>query len=183
MTKKIISIAAFMCLILAACGNGDNEDEASADSDNADAGLTEVEVAFITEQDGLSSGQEEEIQVSVTQGDENVEDANEVLFEIWEKGDKENSVSLEAEHDGEGIYSLPYTFEKDGIYEITAHVTARDMHTMPTEEFNIGNVNEADYEGVEDDEEQTHEHGEHEDHEEHGDHEEHENHDHDEDHE
>ncbi|WP_194287463.1 FixH family protein [Gracilibacillus oryzae] len=173
MTKKLLLVMLLVSLILAACGNPGEEESNAADSASDDAEvLAALEVNFITEPDVFLPGQEETIQVKVTHGEEPVEDADEVLFEIWEKGKRDESVSIESEHEGEGVYALAHTFEEQGIYEVTAHVTARAMHTMPTQEFNVGNVADEEYENMEEDEEHPHdehrhEHGEESVHEEH----------------
>ncbi|MGM0835134.1 MAG: FixH family protein [Bacillota bacterium] len=83
--------------------------------------------------------EEVDIRTHVTQGEENVEDAKEVQIEIWnvEEG-KENSELIDAEHNGDGIYGVKYSFENKGIYRIQSHVTARDMHVMPTKQLVVG---------------------------------------------
>lgn len=78
---------------------------------------------------------------SVTYGDEPVEDAWEVLFEIWRAHDPEHE-QFPAEHSGDGIYRIEKAFEREGTYYVIAHVTARDMHTMPRREFVIGTESE-----------------------------------------
>ncbi|WP_417900196.1 FixH family protein [Bacillus haimaensis] len=85
--------------------------------------------------------EEVDIRTHVTQWDENVEDAKEVQIEIWnvEEG-KENSELIDAEHNGDGIYEVKYSFEKKGIYRIQSHVTARDMHVMPTKQLVVGDL-------------------------------------------
>jgi hypothetical protein len=80
-------------------------------------------------------------EAKVTQGEENVEDAKEVKFEIWRAND-ENHEKIEIEHAENGIYRLEKTFEQEGTYYIISHVTARDMHNMPKKEFIIGTPSE-----------------------------------------
>jgi hypothetical protein len=89
------------------------------------------------------------IQTHVTQGDEMVEDAKEVQIEIWnvEEG-KENSELIEAEHNGEGIYGVKYSFEARGIYRIQSHVTARDMHVMPTKQLVVGKFTQEEIDAI-----------------------------------
>jgi hypothetical protein len=66
---------------------------------------------------------------------------------------------LEANNNEDGTYTAEVTFEEDGIYEIYAHTTARDMHTMPKKVVTIGDVSSQE---VEDEQhEDSHEHGEH----------------------
>ncbi|MCP3740915.1 FixH family protein [Rossellomorea sp. BNER] len=71
------------------------------------------------------------LKVKVTQGSDIVQDASEVMFEIWHEKGKEESIMLEAKHDQNGIYSASTTFEKSGTYYVQPHVTARNMHVMP----------------------------------------------------
>jgi hypothetical protein len=49
----------------------------------------------------------------VTQGDEKVEDAKKVEFEIW-KSDEETHEKVLGEHQGNGIYSISKTFCRRG---------------------------------------------------------------------
>ncbi|MDF0728383.1 FixH family protein [Cytobacillus sp. S13-E01] len=85
----------------------------------------------------IEPNEEIEISAFVTQGEEEVNDANEVKFEIWKNGQEDHEM-VEGNHKGEGIYSITKTFDKDGIYSVVAHVTARDMHSMPKKEFVVG---------------------------------------------
>lgn len=89
------------------------------------------------------------IQTHVTQGDENVEDAKEVQIEIWnvEQG-KENSDRIDAEHNGDGVYVVKHFFEKKGIYRIQSHVTARDMHVMPTKQLVVGDFTQEEIDEI-----------------------------------
>ncbi|OLS34347.1 FixH family protein [Bacillus sp. MRMR6] len=80
-------------------------------------------------------------EAKVTQGNESVEDANEVKFEIWRAQD-ENHEKILVEHAENGIYRLEKAFEEEGTYYIISHVTARDMHNMPKKEFIVGQPSE-----------------------------------------
>lgn len=80
-------------------------------------------------------------EAKVTYGEENVTDADEVLFEIWRAHDEEHE-KIEIEHAGDGIYRLEKAFDQEGTYYIVSHVTARDMHSMPKVEFVIGEPSE-----------------------------------------
>lgn len=79
-----------------------------------------------------------ELQVQVSQGQTPVEDADEVMFEIWLEGSKEESEMIAAAHQGKGIYSVMKTFPEDGLYYIQSHVTARSMHAMPKQSVLVG---------------------------------------------
>lgn len=80
-------------------------------------------------------------EAKVTQGDENVEDADEVKFEIWRAKDEKHE-KIVVEHAEDGIYRFEKSFEQDGTYYIISHVTARDMHNMPKKVFVVGTPSE-----------------------------------------
>lgn len=86
--------------------------------------------------------QESILKVHVTQGKENVDDADDIEFEIWKANDKDNSELIKAQHEKDGIYSVKKTFSDDGVYYVQTHVTARDMHVMPKKQFIVGNVSD-----------------------------------------
>ncbi|MEK5037754.1 FixH family protein [Sporosarcina sp. FSL K6-3457] len=74
----------------------------------------------------------------VTQGDEKVEDADEVLFEFWEEGKKADSMKIESVNEKDGLYTAETTFDHDGLFHVQVHVTARGLHTMPMKEVIVG---------------------------------------------
>lgn len=74
----------------------------------------------------------------VTHGDEKVVDADEVLFEFWEEGKKDDSVKIESVNGKDGSYTAETTFDHDGLFQVQVHVTARGMHTMPMQEVIVG---------------------------------------------
>lgn len=80
------------------------------------------------------------IQAHVTQGDENIDNADDMEFEIWMEGQEEH-FKVPGESQVEGIYSIEKEFKDEGIYYVIAHVTARGMHTMPKHQFVVGDVN------------------------------------------
>ena len=60
-----------------------------------------------------------------------------MTFEYWQADHRENSILLDAHNHGDGTYSAEVVFEKDGVYEMYAHTTAKDMHTMPKKTITI----------------------------------------------
>ena len=84
------------------------------------------------------AGKETKWTTTVTQGEEAVTDADEVMYEVWEKGKKNDSAMIDANNMEDGTYTMEETFDEDGIYYVQVHVTARDMHVMPKEEIVIG---------------------------------------------
>ncbi|PWA10078.1 hypothetical protein DCC39_11840 [Pueribacillus theae] len=138
MKKYALVVFVMAFVFLAACGNSNGEqNQTQADADKA---LLPLEVEILTAEDAFKPGEEGKIEIKVTEGEETVSDADEVLFEIWQHGKQEESEKIEGHNDGEGMYSLVYTFEKEGIYYVVPHVTARGKHNMPKKEFNVGNV-------------------------------------------
>lgn len=95
-----------------------------------------------------------EMAAVVTQGEEKVEDANEVVYEVWEEGKKDESVMIESANQKEGLYTAETSFDHDGLFHIQVHVTARGMHTMPIKVVTVGNGGQ-----YEEPVEEGHEHG------------------------
>lgn len=123
-----------MLLIGTACSSNDT-DESSSKQET----LEPIEVEIHTKPDTLEAGKEITIEAKVTQENKAVEDADEVLFEVWQDGD-DNHEKIEGKHQGDGVYSIKQTFKEDGIYYVIAHVTARNMHNMPKKELVVGHV-------------------------------------------
>ena len=80
------------------------------------------------------------IKAHVTQGNEEVDDADEVVFEIWKNGSKDESQMLDFTKQEKGNYQLETNFDSSGVYYIQVHVTARRMHVMPKQQIIIGDV-------------------------------------------
>lgn len=136
-------LLAFIAALLVACGDdkGDSVDE-----------LVSLDVEFIVPETA-DVGETVELKAIVTYGDEPVTDADEVQFEVWETGKQDESDKIDAENHKDGTYTIDYTFEHDGVFEMYAHTTAHDLHTMPKKELTVG-------EGGNDDHE-DHDHGDH----------------------
>lgn len=166
--KRLIFLLA-ASLLLTACGSANDHEEQTPGLDEEQA-LKELNVEILTAEDAFEPGVEGKIEIKVTEGDEPVSDADEVLFEIWTHGHQEDSEKIDGELEGDGIYSLMYTFEEAGIYYVVPHVTARGKHTMPKQAFNVGNVEEPQEEDVYDG---HHDMGHHDNHEQDRDHDEH----------
>ncbi|PIC65131.1 hypothetical protein CSV79_02375 [Sporosarcina sp. P13] len=128
----ILTLSIVMTALLAACGQDDVPTEAEL-PEPIEVELTVPVTADVMEPVTLTT--------LVTQGEEKVEDATEVEYEIWQEGKKEDSISVETTNDKEGLYSATTTFENNGVYHVQVHVTARDMHVMPVKQIQIGEVN------------------------------------------
>lgn len=132
MMKKIMWMAIlFGLLLLAACGEED---------DSAGAGpSTEIIETEFNSPETAEPGEAMNLSVTVTQGEEFVEDADEVIYEVWQSGHREESEMLTAEHMGDGVYEAETSFDEEGLYIVQAHTTARRLHVMPKQEITVGN--------------------------------------------
>jgi hypothetical protein len=96
-----------------------------------------IETAF-NSPETAEPGEEMTLSVTVVQGEEVVEDADEVVYEVWESGHRSDSEMLPAEHIGDGVYEAETVFEEEGLYFAQAHTTARRLHVMPKQEITVG---------------------------------------------
>ncbi|MFS1512842.1 FixH family protein [Chengkuizengella sp. SCS-71B] len=101
--------------------------------------LFDVDIHISPEE--IQKGQPVNIEAIVTLDSEKIEDASEVKFE-FKKDRNEQSTFSYGTHQGDGVYAVEETFEEDGVYTVTAHVTARNMHNMPKSQFTVGEVDE-----------------------------------------
>lgn len=131
MNKKILSaFFVILIMILAACG----EDEADLDDE-----LIPLEVEF-NPVETADVDEVVELEAIVTYGDEFVDDAEYVDFEYWLGDDKDNSITVEGENKGDGVYTAEVSFEEDGVYTVYAHTQAKDLHTMPKRLIAVGDA-------------------------------------------
>lgn len=131
----VLLLMILMVLVIAACGPKEETDEHEG---HEDVELSMLEVDFKIPETGVV-GEEIELKATVTYGDELVVDADEVKFEIWLEEDKERESSdkIDGDNNSDGTYTLAYTFDAPGVYEMYAHTTARDLHTMPKQSITI----------------------------------------------
>lgn len=127
MRNKLIIVLFTLVFGLVACGN--------EDANNLE--LKDLGVEFNVPEH-IEVGETLELKAIVTYGDEDVTDADDVNFEVWEKGDRDNGKRYDATNNGDGTYTAEVTFDHDGIFEMYAHTTARDLHTMPKREIVVG---------------------------------------------
>lgn len=123
---SFVIVTVLALTLLAACGGGNEESDE----------LVPLEVNFIVPE-SIDVGETVELKAEVMYGDDVEKDAV-VKFEVWESGDEENSVMLEADNNGDGTYTANYTFEHDGVFEMYAHTDAQNLHTMPKKEVTVG---------------------------------------------
>ncbi|MFC4557501.1 FixH family protein [Virgibacillus kekensis] len=129
--KKVILLL-IMAAFLAGCG--EEEDSNASNNETVSAINAELKVP-----DKAELNAPQTFTVTVTQDGEPVEDADEVEFEIWKDGMKDDSEMIAAEHTGDGKYTVEKKFEEAGVYHVQSHVSARAMHTMPKQEITVGN--------------------------------------------
>lgn len=132
--KKLFMIV-LLSALLAACGTDD------ANSSDTDFVVEEIVVEIQTPEQ-VEAGQKVPLLAKVTQGEEAVEDADEVIFEVWQSGSRDDSEMLEAKHVGDGVYQAETKLE-EGLYFTYAHTTARQLHVMPKHEITAGNPDPA----------------------------------------
>lgn len=130
-------IFVFSAVLLTACGENENDsDPVNVDDINMEELEAELMIPAETE-----PGTDETLEVEVSQGDELVDDASEVIFEVWIEDEKDDSEMIEAELPGEdGRYEVTYTFDEEEVYFVQPHVTARGMHVMPVEPVLVGDA-------------------------------------------
>lgn len=118
--------------VLGACGTDEaaNSAEPVQSMEPVEA---ELNVPATAEQDETVT-----LAVRVTQEGEAVDDADEIKFEIWKNGAKEESEMVEAALTEDGVYEAETTFSEEVVYTVQVHVTARSMHTMPTTNVTVG---------------------------------------------
>lgn len=158
MKKWIFSLAAVPLLLM---GCGDEQQVETLDSAEMPA---IVDVVIQTAQQ-LNTGETIQLAARVTQEEEAVNDAKEVMFEVWESGFREEGEMIEGRLTEDGVYIADYTFSHDGVYYMFAHTTARGMHVMPKQELIVGTPDMSEV--LEDTSSDSMEHGHNEDHENH----------------
>jgi hypothetical protein len=133
MKKMMYLVVSILLLVmLSSCSS-------SKTNSNGQPQMLNVELAVKPEQGKV--GQPITFEAKVTQGNDRVNDADEVQFEIWRAKDQQHE-KIAIKHPKNGIYQLKKTFSQEGTYYIISHVTARGMHNMPKKEFIVGTPSE-----------------------------------------
>lgn len=136
MMKKLLISLAVIAGVLAGCNNADTSKTDDATSHNEGTSV-EVKVDIQTPEK-VDVGKDVDLMAHVTQGGKNVDDADEVKFEVWESGNRDNGQMLDGKFDKEGIYKATTKFDHDGVYYMYAHTTAHGLHTMPKQKVVAG---------------------------------------------
>ncbi|SEJ01007.1 YtkA-like [Bhargavaea ginsengi] len=133
-------LSAFLIFLLGACGTSDDQsgetggDHAGHEETDAEQGVHPLTVDMQLPEKA-TAGEEVTIRTIVTMGDEIVEDADEVKYEI--RNEAGESEMIVAEFDGEEAYPITKTFDEPGTYKVIPHTTARGLHTMPAKDITI----------------------------------------------
>lgn len=101
----------------------------------ADSSMVPIKVELSWSPEEVSAGDKVSFKAVVTQDNEPVADAKEVLFEIVDSSDPSKTLKLKGKSDGNGEYESEGTLEQAGKYTVTSHVTARTQHSMPNKEL------------------------------------------------
>lgn len=131
--KKLWITLAITALIAVGC----SEEEPKVDSTGEEE-FHIVEVEILTPEQ-VNANESILLEAQVTQGDEFVNDADNVTFEVWESGLRDNGKMVDGTLTEDGKYSVEYTFDHDGVYYVYAHTNARGLHIMPKQQITVGN--------------------------------------------
>ena len=131
----LLSVILLAGLTLAACSDeeGGDHGDMNHDSPSSDE-IRSLEVDLQTPQ-SVQSGEAAEFTAHVTSNEEDVTDADQVMFEVLQG--EESMEMIEVEHSENGEYVFEYTFEEPGEYSVIAHVDAYQLHTMPEESVTV----------------------------------------------
>jgi YtkA-like len=151
--KKILFSIMAGLLVLGGCSQSEEEKPAKKDE------VPQIIEAVIEVPETINPGEEAALAVTVKQGGEAVTDADEVKFEVWQEGQKENGEMIEAKHESEGKYTADHAFTEEGLYYVQSHVTARSQHTMPMVSIQVGEAKAEDSGTGHDQENEGHEEG------------------------
>lgn len=133
--RYITLIIFAITLVLTGC-SANEKDVANTGAKN----LEPIKVNIVIHPSPIEINKEVTFEATVTQGNEKVDHAENVEFEIW-RSDEENHKKIKGDPQGKGIYSIKHTFTNVGKYNVIAHVTANDLHTMPQREFEVVDLN------------------------------------------
>ncbi|MBD1380242.1 FixH family protein [Metabacillus arenae] len=133
--NRFIGMFFLMSILSMTAACGQTLENKNGESEQKELHILDVELSGPKK---LDINQEGEFIAQVSLGEEKVNDADEVEFEIWLDGNKDKSEMVRAEELGEGKYAVSKKFDKEGTYTIQSHVTARDQHTMPKMTVQVG---------------------------------------------
>ena len=117
-------------LTLAACSD-EEMDHGEMNHDNPSSDEVRSLEVDLQAPESIKSGEEVQFVAHVTSNEEDVTDADSVMFEII--SGEESLDMIEVNHSENGEYVLDYTFDEAGDYKVISHVDAFSLHTMPEE--------------------------------------------------
>lgn len=130
--KKGIAAFSITAMMLTGCGA-----EEESHTNHEETTFQEIVVQIQTAEQ-LPVGEEVVLSAKVSQGEEAVDDADKVEFEVWESGLRDEGKMIEGTLTKDGVYEANHTFDHDGVYYMYAHTTARGLHTMPKQKLTVG---------------------------------------------
>ncbi|KUP34762.1 hypothetical protein AU387_10150 [Bacillus halotolerans] len=146
--KKMVAAVLFSAVfLLNGCGSEENKAQTAAET-------PEVLDVKLTGPEKVKTGENAAYEAAVSYGDEAVTDADEVEFEVWKDGEKNDSKMFKAKQE-DGVYRFETEFKEDGVYTVQSHVTAKKQHSMPTLKVQVGDADAATKQPEED---QSHHH-------------------------
>lgn len=136
--KKVwgLILSVFLVGVLAACGETE-EKEVITEAPELEPLLVDLTVT-----NDVEVGETVEMSALVTIGERKIDDASEVVYEVWEEGKKSDSVMIDSVNEKDGIYTAETSFDHDGLFHIQVHVTAEAQHNMPVEQVTVGDGGE-----------------------------------------
>lgn len=136
--KLVVVLLGVMLLVLGGCSSNETKHSNVHNMNmNMNMSMEPIKVELQWNPEEVVVNQVVTFEAVVTQNNEAVDDAKEVLFEIINKEDQEQKMELKAELTGNGTYQAEATFAKEGQYKVTSHVTARSLHSMPSKDFAV----------------------------------------------
>lgn len=120
-----------LALFLSACSVNSNNHE-----DYTDFKAIEVRVEL---PDSVSEGGRQTIFAYVSQGGEDVSDAELVRFDVWSNNHEQHEY-VTATPEGNGVYAVDVDFTQEGLYFAKALTQVGDLFAMPTKRFAVGKL-------------------------------------------
>ncbi|MNS32167.1 hypothetical protein D3C72_642420 [compost metagenome] len=122
--------SALISLVLLLSGCGHNTDHEANEMPKP------IEVKLTVAPMSAKVNEKVSFEAKVTQNGSNVDNAQEVTFEIWKDGsDKHSKITVASA--GDGKYVMLKSFSEAGSYHVISHVTADSQHSMPSAVFNV----------------------------------------------
>lgn len=131
----LLSVMLLAGLTLAACSDEEGEDHGDMNHDSPSSDEIRSLEVDLQAPESVQSGEAAEFTAHVTSNEEDVTDADQVMFEVLQG--EESMEMVEVEHTENGEYVFEYTFEEPGEYSVIAHVDAYQLHTMPEESVTV----------------------------------------------